>query len=124
MGKFGNIFTWVMTALDFGVDVYHKFHGTEKPNILNMTSFALTNLLPAVQAAVNTQNLTTEEQIDTWAQSIDAMTGTDVGAVSFDNDMPLDKQEELADHMIAIMKITAKHVKKIKGYVVEPQAGK
>ncbi len=123
MGKFGSIFTWVLTALDFGVDVYHKFRGGEKPGIVNLTSFALTNLLPAVQAAVNTQGLTTEEQIDTWANNIDTMTGTDVGAVSFDNDMPLEKQEELADHMIAIMKITAKHLRKIKGYVVEPPAG-
>jgi hypothetical protein len=119
MSKFASIFTWVLTALDFGIDVYHKFRGAEKPNILNMTSFALNNLLPAVQNALASQNLTTEEQIDKWAASLDAMTGTDVGGVSFDTDMPLDKQEEMADHMIAIMKITAKHSQAIKGYIVE-----
>ena len=91
----------------------------EKVTVAEALPFAVGQLLPAVQKAIEYGKLTTVEQVDAWLDTVDAATGDDVTAVDLIKSMPDDKEELFFDHIKEAVRIYAYCLLKVPGYRVE-----
>ena len=78
--------------------------------------FALTNIFPQVRRVIQFGNLNTKEKIDGYLDTLDATTGTDVGALDIIKTLPDTAEEALFDHLKEAIRIYAYNLAKIPGY--------
>lgn len=108
---------WLKSAVVFGVKMFGWVTKSEKPSLVDALPFAVSQLLPAVQRAIEFQGLNTQEKFDTWLETLDQATGVEAGAIDFIGGLPAEKEEEFFDHLIAAARIYGYHLIGVKGYV-------
>lgn len=108
---------WLKAAVSFAVKMYGFVTKDEKPSLVDALPFAVGQLLPAVQRAIQFQGLNTQEKFDAWLDTLDQSTGIDKGAIDFIGGLPADKEEEFFDHLIAAARIYGYHLMGLDGYV-------
>lgn len=108
---------WLKAAVTFSVKMFGWIKQTDQPSLIDALPFAVAQLLPAVQRAIEYQGLHTQEKFDTWLNTLDQATGVEAGAIDFVGGLPADKEEEFFDHLIEAARIYGYHLIGVKGYV-------
>ena len=62
--------------------------------------------------------LSTKEMLDESLTELDLRLGSDPGAIDIDPDLPADKEEELTDHLIEVIRILGYNKLKVEGYYI------
>lgn len=111
------MFGWLRSAVVFGVKMFGWVTKSDKPSLADALPFAVAQLLPAVQKAIEFQGLNTQEKLDAWLDTLDKATGVEAGAIDFVGGLPADKEEEFFDALIQAARIYGYHLIGVKGYV-------
>jgi len=108
---------WLKMAVTVGLKLFSfvTAKGT-KPTMVDAIPFAVSQMLPAVQRAIQYQGLDTKEKLDAWLVTIDAGTGSDADAVDIIARLPADKEESFFDHLIEAARIYGYHLIGVEGY--------
>lgn len=113
------MFKWIKSALSVGVQLFKFLKGNKKPTLTDLLPFLLQSLFPAVEEAVQYGQLNTKEKIDSWLETFDNVTGSDVGAIDIVPDLSPELEEQLFDHIKEAVKIFAYCKAKIPGFFIE-----
>lgn len=107
-------------ALQFGLGLFSAIRGADtKPTLTELLPLVVANILPAVDQAINYQNLDSQEKLDAWFGTLDAATGVEATAVDVLKDLPADKEELFFDHIISAAKIYAYNRIGVEGFKAE-----
>lgn len=113
------MFGWIKAALGVAMQLWGKFSGGQKVNVLDVIPDVVGRLLPAVQQAVKYQGLNTKDKIDAWLETMDEYTGEDVGAVDLIPEMPAKVEEVFFDHLKEAARCYAYMLAGVEGYKVQ-----
>ena len=108
---------WLKAAVVFGVKMFGWVKQTDKPSLTDALPFAVSQLLPVVQRAIEFQGFDTQEKFDAWLLTLDQATGVEAGAIDFIGGLPADKEEAFFDHLIGAARIYGYHLIGVEGYV-------
>ncbi|MCX6826849.1 MAG: hypothetical protein NTV06_06260 [candidate division Zixibacteria bacterium] len=92
---------------------------TSKPKISEILATVLTYLPDIVTKVIQFGGANTKEKFDDFLATLDAYTGSDLGAVDLDHDMPKEQQEAFWDHIKEAARIMGYHQLKLPGYYQE-----
>ena len=112
-----NVFGILKGLVSAAATVFSLLHG-KKPSLPELLPGLVTGALQAVDQAMSFGTLTTKDQIDAWLDTFDMTTGADPGALNLAPSMPLDKEEEMLDHLKEAIRAYAYNRAKVAGYVI------
>jgi len=112
------MFGWLKAAVVIGLKIYGFVSKGDKPSLADALPFAVGQMLPAVQKAIQYQGLDTKEKFDAWLIAVDAGTGSDTTAVDLLVRLPADKEELFFDHLIEAARIYGYHLIGVEGYLL------
>lgn len=110
------MFGWLKAAVVVGLKIYGFVAGGDKPGLADALPFAVGQMLPAVQKAIQYQGLDTKEKLDVWLATVDTGTGSDINAVDLIIKLPADKEELFFDHLVEAARIYGYHLIGVEGY--------
>jgi len=110
------MFGWLKAVVSIGLKIYGYVAKSDKPGLADALPFAVGQMLPAVQKAIEYQGLDTKEKFDAWLATVDAGTGSDEGALDLIVKLPPDKEEEFFDHLVEAARIYGYHLIGVVGY--------
>ena len=108
---------WLKAAVVFAVKMFAWTRQSSTPSLVDALPFAVGQLLPAVQRAIEYQHLDTQVKFDAWLDMFDQATGVDTAAIDFIGGLPADKEEKFFDHLIEAARIYGYHLIGMEGYV-------
>ena len=110
--SFGSILFNVLKA---GAGLYFSVKG-KKPSLTELLPSVMSHILDAVGGVVEARGMTSKDQIDQWLSLVDAQTGSDLGALDLLKDLAPDKEEELFDGLIQVIRVYAYWKAGVPGY--------
>jgi len=111
------MFGWLKAAVTIGLKIYgFVAKAGDKPSLADALPFAVGQLLPAIQKAIQYQGLDTKEKFDRWLATVDAGTGSEATAIDLIATLPADKEEAFFDHLIEAGRIYGYHLIGVEGY--------
>ena len=112
---------WLKSAITFGAKLVSFLwsDGSPRPTLTDGLAFAVANLMPAVEKAINYGGMSTQAKFDSWLETIDQTTGTDPGAVDVFRNIPAEQEEQLFDHFKEAARIYGYNLLRVPGYYAE-----
>lgn len=90
-----------------------------KPKFTDAIMYVVTWIPEIVSQIRGVGEMSTKEKIDEALRTVDDMTGTDKGAIDVVRNLPADKEEELFDYLVEVIRILAYNKIKLDGYYID-----
>jgi hypothetical protein len=110
-----NLGNLLFNALKTGAELFAIFKG-KKPSLPELLPTVMGKIIEAVGGVVESKGFTTKEQVDQWIGFLDAQTGADLGALDLFPSLPPDKEEEMLDGLLQVVRVYAYNKAGVPGY--------